>query len=277
MSRFAGSDQSSPRLIWPLVCALLCFGYLCIAYPSHGRRLICWQAILNCQSEPECHYAYGQYLHACASILNGEKTKCPSHCISSLVQLNLTKNGPALEDCSCASDLVCRNTKRAIEPCLPKISNVGCTQARRQCERDAQCRAGMTEYLKHCSKLFSGSTCTNACRNVIAYMRGIPKAQLLDTCVCDGTERNICEYVKISMKNLCFDPPPTTDEGSGSDDEADIEEDFPEDQELIQNIAFLVFGISGYTMSITDGINVLTRLHKTLPSSTLKTVALYRL
>ena len=183
--------QCFHRSIWPIGCVLLFFGYLSVASPSHGRRLICWQAIMNCQSEPDCNYAYGQYVHACGPVLNGERKKCPSHCISSLVQLNLTKNGPALEDCSCAQDPLCRSTKRAIEPCLPRTSNTGCTEARRQCERDQQCSSAMRDYLIHCGKLFSGATCTNACRNVIADMRKIPKAELLDTCTCTSCR---CAY-----------------------------------------------------------------------------------
>ncbi|XP_056158029.1 growth arrest-specific protein 1a [Lampris incognitus] len=214
--------------MWPAGCLLALLGCLAVASPSHGRRLICWQAILNCQAESECHYAYGQYMHACSPILNGERRKCPSHCISSLVQLNLTKNGPALEDCSCAQDPVCTSTKRAIEPCLPRTSSTGCTEARRQCERDQQCSSAMRGYLVHCGKLFSGAVCTNACRSVIADMRKIPKALQLDTCVCDGTERAICEFVKTSMKNLCFDSP-VQDDGSGLEDYEEDDEDLVRD------------------------------------------------
>ncbi|XP_074495283.1 growth arrest-specific protein 1a [Sebastes fasciatus] len=208
----------SCRLVWPLGCALfLFFGYFSVASSSsHNRRLICWQAIMNCQAEPECNYAYEHYSRACGPVLKGERRKCPSHCISSLVQLNLTKNGPALEDCSCAHDPLCTSTKRAIEPCLPRTTSTGCTEARRQCERDGQCSSAMHDYLKHCGKLFSGAICTNACRNVIANMRKIPKGQQLDTCMCDGTDRPICEFVKSSMKALCFDSP-VREEGSGSD------------------------------------------------------------
>lgn len=223
--------QSVSRYVWPLGCVLLVFGYLAVASPSHNRRLICWQAIMNCQAEPECHYAYGQYMHACGQVLNGHRKRCPSHCISSLVQLNLTKNGPALEDCSCAQDPVCMSTKRAIEPCLPRTTSTGCTEARRQCERDQQCSSSMRDYLIHCGKLFSGATCTNACRNVIANMRKIPKAEKLDTCVCDGTERAICEFVKNSMKTLCFDAPVQVEDGSGSEDYEDDDEDFPQELE----------------------------------------------
>ncbi|KAL4617464.1 growth arrest-specific protein 1-like [Arapaima gigas] len=197
------------RLLWPLVCALVLLGGSCAA----GRRLVCWQAIIKCHGEPECHYAYEQYLHACAPVLSGARKTCPSHCISSLVQLNLTANGPALEDCDCASDRMCRDTKRAIEPCLPRTRSTGCTDARRQCETDARCGGAMRDYLLHCGKLFSGARCTDACRKVIAGMRKIPKAELLDTCVCDGSERTICEFVKVSMKTLCFDAP---DERAGS-------------------------------------------------------------
>lgn len=229
--------QSVYRSVWPLGCVLLIFGYLSVASPSHGRRLICWQAIMNCQAEPECNYAYEHYTRACGPVLNGERKKCPSHCISSLVQLNLTKNGPALEDCSCAHDKVCTRTKRAIEPCLPRTTSTGCTEARRQCERDQQCSSAMHDYLHHCGKLFSGAICTSACRNVIANMRKIPKGQQLETCMCDGTERAICEFVKSSMKALCFDSP-VRDEGSGSDygqdpdyDEDPSDPDYPEEPE----------------------------------------------
>ncbi|XP_070821606.1 growth arrest-specific protein 1a [Chaetodon trifascialis] len=223
----AGSGASAPsvcRSVLPLGCVLLFFGYLSVASPSHGRRLICWQAIMNCQAEPDCNYAYEHYTRACGPVLTGERKKCPSHCISSLVQLNLTKNGPALEDCSCAHDPLCTSTKRAIEPCLPRTTSTGCTEARRQCERDQQCSSAMHDYLNHCGKLFSGAICTNACRNVIANMRKIPKGQQLDTCMCDGTERAICEFVKSSMKALCFDSP-VTEEGSGVDDDLDAEDD----------------------------------------------------
>ncbi|XP_056274812.1 growth arrest-specific protein 1a [Pseudoliparis swirei] len=203
---------------------LLLLGCLAAASPPHGRRLICWQAIMNCHAESECNYAYEHYTRACGPVLNGERRKCPSHCISSLVQLNLTRNGPALEDCSCAHDQICTATKRAIEPCLPRTTSTGCTEARRQCERDGPCSSAMHDYLKHCGKLFSGAICTNACRGVIANMRKIPKGQQLDACMCDGTERAICEFVKSSMKALCFDSPAARgreevedDGGSGSD------------------------------------------------------------
>lgn len=90
----------------------------------------------------------------------------------------------------------------------------------------------MHDYLKHCGKLFSGAVCTNACRNVIANMRKIPKGQQLDTCMCDGTERAICEFVKASMKTLCFDSPPEREESSGwirrIDPDSEDDDDDPE-------------------------------------------------
>lgn len=257
MANCAGLVRDARALIWPFACVLVCFSYFSIASSNHGRRLICWQAIAKCHSEPECHYAYDQYLHACEPILTGQRRKCPSHCISSLVQLNLTKNGPALEDCSCASDPRCRETKRAIEPCLPKTSSMGCTEARRQCERDGQCRNAMGDYIHHCGKLFSGSSCSNSCRNVIAYMRKLPKAQLLDTCVCDGSERTICEFIKTSMRTLCFDSPPVDEEGSSGldDSENDDYEDDPVDS-----------GFKGNTGSPLVACSVLTAVASILAS-----------
>uniref|UniRef100_A0A1A8SHC2 Growth arrest-specific 1a n=1 Tax=Nothobranchius rachovii TaxID=451742 RepID=A0A1A8SHC2_9TELE len=217
--------QTVCRSVWPLGCALLIFGYLCVATPPHGRRLVCWQAIMICHQEPSCNYAYEHYSRACGSVLSGQRRKCPSHCISSLVQLNLTKSGPALEDCSCGQDSRCQSIKRAIEPCLPRTTSTGCTEARLQCQRDRECSSAMQDYLHHCGKLFSGETCSNACRNVIAKMRKHPTGQKLDSCVCDGPERNICEFVKSSMRALCFDDPDPDYEQSGSDDGSDEEND----------------------------------------------------
>lgn len=82
--------------------------------PVQGRRLICWQAVLQCQGEPECSYAYNQYAEACAPVLlqqqpaagggdgpaaaaasAASRRRCPSHCIAALIQLNHTRRAPA--------------------------------------------------------------------------------------------------------------------------------------------------------------------------------------
>ncbi|KAM9820872.1 growth arrest-specific protein 1b [Neosynchiropus ocellatus] len=212
--------------LWICGMLVLLAGF-CAGSPNHSRRLVCWKAILKCHGEPECHYAYDQYMYACASVLTGERKKCPSHCISSLVQLNLTISGPALEDCDCALDPVCRLTKQAIEPCLPRTRPLGCTEAWYQCQSDPACSAAMQDYLTHCRNLFGGGRCSESCRRVIAHMRTIKKAQQLDTCVCDGAERNICEYVKVSMET-CSDSGDGF-EGSGlSDSEDESEDDYPD-------------------------------------------------
>ncbi|XP_027021185.2 growth arrest-specific protein 1b [Tachysurus fulvidraco] len=216
-----------PAWIWIAGLTLVRFGALVVASPAHRHRLICWQAVMKCQSEPECHYAYTQYTRACGSVINGHKKKCPSHCISSIVQLNLTDNGPGLEHCECATDTVCLNAKRAIEPCMPRISHTGCTEARRACEGDAICSAAMRDYMFHCRELFGGERCSDECRRIIMRMRSVPKARLLDTCECDGAERIICEHVKISMNSLCSDAHKHSDTGSGfTDDEDKLEDDY---------------------------------------------------
>lgn len=221
-----GAISILPLWIWTAGLTLVCFDALVGASPAHGHRLICWQAIMKCQSEPECHYAYRQYMRACGPVINGHK-KCPSHCVSSIVQLNLTVNGPGLEHCECAADTVCVSAKRAIEPSMPRISRTGCTEARRACEGDTDCSAAMRDYLFHCRELFGGERCSDECRRVIERMRSVPKARLLDTCECDGAERTICEHVKISMMSLCSDASDHRDAGSGfSDDEEELESDY---------------------------------------------------
>lgn len=239
---------------------------------AHGRRLICWQALLQCQGEPECSYAYSQYAEACAPVLaqrgggdapgpagaaypaagaslssssslatgsgspaSPPRWRCPSHCISALIQLNHTRRGPALEDCDCAQDENCKSTKRAIEPCLPRTSGaggggggaggggagggvMGCTEARRRCDRDSRCNLALSRYLTYCGKLFNGVRCTDECRTVIEDMLAVPKAALLNDCVCDGLERPICESVKENMARLCFGAELANGPGSSGSD-----------------------------------------------------------
>ncbi|XP_057405001.1 growth arrest-specific protein 1 [Balaenoptera acutorostrata] len=234
---------------------------------AHGRRLICWQALLQCQGEPECSYAYNQYAEACAPVLAqrsggdapgaaaaaaaaafpasaasfSSRWRCPSHCISALIQLNHTRRGPALEDCDCAQDENCKSTKRAIEPCLPRTSGggaggpgaggvMGCTEARRRCDRDSRCNLALSRYLTYCGKLFNGLRCTDECRTVIEDMLAVPKAALLNDCVCDGLERPICESVKENMARLCFgaelgNGPGSSGSDGGLDDYYDEEYD----------------------------------------------------
>ncbi|XP_061554655.1 growth arrest-specific protein 1-like [Phycodurus eques] len=195
------------------------------------QRPVCWKAIAQCHSEPECLYAYEQYTHACAPVLSGERRTCPSHCVSALIQLNLTRGGPALEDCDCALDPLCASTKRAIEPCLPRTrARTGCTDARRRCEVEPACGAATRDYLFHCRRLFGGGRrCSAQCRAVIARMRDIPAARRLDTCVCDGQERNICEHVKVSMKTFCKDGEEDKSDGSGFSDAEDDDDDDDDD------------------------------------------------
>uniref|UniRef100_A0AAY4ETJ8 GDNF/GAS1 domain-containing protein n=1 Tax=Denticeps clupeoides TaxID=299321 RepID=A0AAY4ETJ8_9TELE len=215
-----------PLLIWYLTSWALLSGRLC-------GRLVCWQALLKCHGEPECHYAYTQYVHACAPVLAGGGGRCPSHCISSIVQLNLTAGGPALEDCDCAEDPLCRGAKSAIEPCMPRTRRTGCTEARRRCDEDAPCRGAVRDYLFHCRKLFGGERCSEPCRRVIAAMRAIPAARLLDTCVCDGAERPICEYIRASMESFCFGPG-DRERGSGApDSEEDADEDYGPEEDAV--------------------------------------------
>ncbi|XP_073489474.1 growth arrest-specific protein 1 [Aquarana catesbeiana] len=209
-----------------------------------SRRLICWQAILQCQREPECSYAYNQYTEACSSVLapTGESSRhrCPSHCISALIQLNHTKGGPALEDCDCALDELCKATKRAIEPCMPWTSGarggggataagggaiMGCMEARKLCEGDRRCHTSLGRYLSKCGRLFDGVRCTEECRGVIEDMMQVPKALLLNDCVCDGMERPICESIKENMARLCFGAE-LGNGGPGSSGNSDYEYDY---------------------------------------------------
>ncbi|XP_075684908.1 growth arrest-specific protein 1 [Rhinoderma darwinii] len=204
-------------------------------------QMICWHAMFTCQLEQQCSFAYNQYIRACQSVLTGEdvneptQRRCPSHCMNAIIQLNLTRAGPALEHCDCVSDEACKATKRAIEPCMPRTSMggggarrgtvIGCTAARRLCEKDSNCSDSMSNYLRYCGPLFNGLSCPERCMAVISEMMKVPKALLLSDCVCDGMERPICESVKESMVRLCFGMDGYGGSSSGGDFDDDDDED----------------------------------------------------
>ncbi|MXQ89631.1 hypothetical protein E5288_WYG022155 [Bos mutus] len=88
----------------------------------------------------------------------------------------------------------------------------------------------LDRYLTYCGKLFNGLRCTDECRTVIEDMLAMPKAALLNDCVCDGLERPICESVKENMARLCFgaelgNGPGSSGSDGGLDDYYDEEYD----------------------------------------------------
>uniref|UniRef100_UPI00398ECCCF growth arrest-specific protein 1-like n=1 Tax=Pristiophorus japonicus TaxID=55135 RepID=UPI00398ECCCF len=170
---------------------------------------VCWQALLRCQEERECKWAYSQYSAACEPFSRGLRRRCPSHCIGALVQLNQTRSGPDLESCDCGRDPQCVRAKRAIEPCLPRryqggsAAGLGCTEARQRCEQEAACHGALKDYLSGCGQLFNGRRCTPACKGTIHRLLAIPSGIVLNTCICDGVERPFCEVVKENMDRFC--------------------------------------------------------------------------
>ncbi|XP_016332603.1 growth arrest-specific protein 1-like [Sinocyclocheilus anshuiensis] len=134
-------------------------------------QMVCWQALMRCHEERDCELAYSQYLSAC----DGNIRLCPSHCISALIRLNQTANGPFLETCDCGSDPECLRAKRAVEPCLPRThpgdaDGIGCMEARQRCEDEPSCQSSLTAYLSHCGQLFNGRKGSSRCRATIEDM-----------------------------------------------------------------------------------------------------------
>lgn len=172
-------------------------------------------ALLQCQGEPECSYALQPVrrgVRAGAGAARRERRAgaaaaaafpaspppffalaLPGFTASRPSFSSTTRRGPALEDCDCAQDENCKSTKRAIEPCLPRTSGggaggpgagaggvLGCTEARRRCDRDSRCNLALSRYLTYCGKLFNGLRCTDECRTVIEDMLAMPAAALLN-------------------------------------------------------------------------------------------------
>ncbi|XP_078055953.1 growth arrest-specific protein 1-like [Mustelus asterias] len=190
---------------WYPLAILACLGTV------SGAQPVCWQAVLRCQEERDCHWAYGQYSAACEPFLRGLRSQCPSHCIGALVKLNQTRSGPDLESCDCGRDAECWRAKQAIEPCLPRryrgrwpgAADLGCTAARQRCQEEAACQAALRGYLSRCGQLFNGRRCSALCRASIQRLLALPAGLPLHSCTCDGLERPICQVVKGNMRRFC--------------------------------------------------------------------------
>uniref|UniRef100_UPI0035902B20 growth arrest-specific protein 1-like n=1 Tax=Myxine glutinosa TaxID=7769 RepID=UPI0035902B20 len=203
----------------------------------------CWRAVLRCRTQPECRGAYERYARACAPVLRGDRRTCPSHCVTSLGQLNGTRGGPGLEVCECGPDAACSSAKRRLDPCLPRTlprgTTLGCTEARTRCLDDAECALALADYLSACGRLFNGERCGPRCRAVIARMLVLPSARRMARCVCDGIERPFCEAVKANMERLCFSaeggsgalprPDYFREQGDGADGDLEEEDEEGED------------------------------------------------
>jgi hypothetical protein len=101
-----------------------------------------------------------------------------------------------------------------VAPCQAEVSYatqpdtvVSCSAAQWICAADPLCSTALDYYNRFCGAMFAGKRCTKRCLNSINILKRQAAAAKLETCYCDGTEKDFdCPAVKRNMERLCFGP-----------------------------------------------------------------------
>ena len=138
------------------------------------------------------------------------------------------KHSSSSFQCNCSGDDSCERTKTSIEPCQKEVTYatqpdtvVSCSAAQWICAADPLCSTALDYYNRFCGAMFAGKRCTKRCLNSINILRRQSSVSKLETCYCDGTEKDFdCPAVKRNMDRLCFGPP---------EDDSDLENEIETD------------------------------------------------
>ena len=110
--------------------------------------------------------------------------------------------------------MTCERSKESVAPCQSEVSYatqpdtiVSCSTAQWICAADPLCSTALDYYNRFCGAMFSGKRCTKRCLNSINILKRQASATKLESCYCDGTEKEYdCPAVKRNMERLCFKP-----------------------------------------------------------------------
>ncbi|XP_022188039.2 growth arrest-specific protein 1 [Nilaparvata lugens] len=183
---------------------------------NHQNSSSCEAVRLKCIYNAGCSMALRNYMYGCSAVMSADPPyqHCPEPCQLSLIALTSTDDGRRLMTCHCKEDdTYCKASKARIEVCRPgvehahlKETTVSCQVAQQICAADTQCLTAFEYYHSYCRSMFMGRKCSYRCKNSISILRRQQKAAKLDTCLCDGQdkERHECRKVRTNMDKLCF-------------------------------------------------------------------------
>ena len=179
----------------------------------------CDKAIKKCQLDiTKCGYLLGQIFgSACQSALGydpyvdritGPMDKtCPATCVNAIKNLTSTPTGKEMETCQCGRDATCLTLEARLQRCL--LMNQGnytifsCTEARKQCNEDKQCKVLQNRFLRRCTRLISGVECSPDCKDSQGELLDSELGKALNDCECDGREELYCRGIRANYEALC--------------------------------------------------------------------------
>ncbi|RZF44178.1 hypothetical protein LSTR_LSTR003818 [Laodelphax striatellus] len=176
----------------------------------------CEAVRLKCIYNAGCSMALQNYMYGCSAVMHADPPyqHCPEPCQLSLIALTSTDDGRRLMTCHCKEDdNYCKASKARIEVCRPGVERahlketaVSCQVAQQICAADSQCLTALDYYHRFCRSMFEGRKCSYRCKNSISILRRQQKAAKLDTCLCDGQdkEKHECRKIRTNMDKLCF-------------------------------------------------------------------------
>lgn len=191
-----------------------------------GSDISCGDAIKNCQKDfAGCGLALYKIFKRtkCLTALGLEDKKsvgirvtgsmektCPLSCVSAINNLTATNAGKAMETCNCSKDSKCLTLKARLKRCvLSRTTNYtvfSCTQARKRCNGNKDCKRIQDSFLRRCTKLISGLECTKDCLNSQDELLNSDLGKALNDCECDGIEEPYCRGIRANYEELCVGP-----------------------------------------------------------------------
>lgn len=172
----------------------------------------CGSALNKIFHRAECLHALGLKDHETVGIqIRRPMAKtCPLTCVSAINNLTATNGGKAMETCDCERDSTCLTVKARLKRCvLSRTTNYtmfSCTQARKRCNNDKDCKRIQESFLRRCTKLISGVGCTKDCLDSQDELLNSDLGKALNECECDGFEEPYCRGIRANYEELCVGP-----------------------------------------------------------------------
>ncbi len=178
----------------------------------------CDDAITKCQRDfTKCGYMLGRIFgSACQSALGYDpnmritgpmKKTCPLTCVNAIKNLTATPAGKEMETCQCDTDAACLTLKARLQRCLlsreENYTIFSCTEARKRCNKDKQCKIIQHSFLRRCTRLISGVECSRDCKDSQDELLNSELGKALNDCECDGREEPYCRGIRANYEALC--------------------------------------------------------------------------
>lgn len=193
---------------------LLAVGCLRVLSASKIQGKSCREAEDKCRNKDlSCDIAYFSFKSYCPHVVDFSSTatttdhkNCSKDCVAAIERLKQTKAGSDLHNCDCEHDGECLTMKARVAKCLADNNDtpkkIGCTLARENCSRNANCKKMLGHLLHACNDMISGVRCEEKCLKAQSKLFESQRGKALFNCECDGIFEPYCRGLLANAKQL---------------------------------------------------------------------------